>query len=552
MMRDSSSREWRGAIVPLIVVGVLAFGLLQLHGGWPTWSDPGSPRLVAAVFVLVAYVGFCAAIRRMYLARERAQALPTEASEADFLVAYASQTGYAEQLARQTADSLRATGLAVRLSSLAQLDAAFLSRTSRALFVVSTTGEGDAPDGVALFLRDVLDQPVSLSGLRYGVLALGDREYRNFCAFGRRLDAWLRGCGAQPLFDRVEVDDGDDGALRHWQHEIGVVIGRTDLPDWQAPRYEDWRLVERRLLNPGSAGGGCFHLVLCPPREAKPSWRAGDIAEIGPRHPLAEIVAWLRAAGVDGAALVDSERGQESLSDLLARSRLPDVAAYIGQEAQSIVAKLTPLPHREYSIASLPADDAIHLLVRQFRRPDGHFGLGAGWLTEHARIGDAIALRIRTNANFHAPEISRPLILIGNGTGIAGLRALLKERVAAGARRNWLLFGERNAAHDFHYRDEIEAWRAQGWIERLDLAFSRDREERIVEAIKGDRKNYVQHRLAAAGASLRKWVGEGAAIYVCGSLDGMAPAVDMALTDALGREVVQELLAQGLYRRDVY
>lgn len=552
------SREWPGALVPLAVLAAPAFGLLQLHGGWPAWSDPGPWRLVAAAFALLAYVGLCAAIWRVRRARARTE-IAGEASEAAWLVAYASQTGYAEQLARQTADSLRDAGIAVQLSPLATLDAERLARTPRALFVASTTGEGDAPDAVETFVRDVLDRPADLSGLRYGVLALGDREYRNFCAFGHRLETWLRGSGAQPLFDVVEVDDGDDGALRHWQHEIGVVAGRTDIPDWQAPRYEAWRLVERRLLNPGSAGGGCFHLVLQAPQGSPPDWRAGDIAEVGPCHTPEEVARWLRETGRNGGATVETGQGPQTLRDALARSRLPEPAGVAGRNASAIAAQLVPLPHREYSIASTPADGAIHLLVRQFRRPDGRLGLGAGWLTEHARVGDAIALRIRSNANFHAPSPARPLLLIGNGTGIAGLRALLKERIASGARRNWLLFGERNAACDFHYREEVEGWRAQGWIERLDLAFSRDPEAGSGSphgdawAVARDpHKVYVQHRLEAAGETLREWIAADAAIYVCGSLDGMAPGIDAVLTGVLGRQVVQELVVQGRYRRDVY
>lgn len=542
MTRDASAASWRGALVPIAVVGVIAFGLLRLHGGWPEWSDPGPRRLGAAAFALLAYVGLCLALWRVRAARERRRdAAPNDDSAGALLLAYASQTGYAEQLARRTADTLRAGGVAVHLTSLGAVDGALLAQARLALFVVSTTGEGDPPDGAAAFVRDVLDRPAALGGLRYGLLALGDREYRHFCAFGRRLDAWLRGSGAQPLFDAVEVDDGDDGALRHWQREIGVVAGRTDLPDWQEPRYQPWRLVDRRLLNPGSAGGGCFHLVLHPPDEALADWRAGDVAEIGPCHAPDEVAAWLDAAGLDGAAMVDTAHGREPLREALARSRLPERAEAAG-DAQAVAARLVPLPHREYSIASVPADGAIHLLVRQFRRDDGRLGLGAGWLTAHARVGETIALRIRGNANFHAPAAARPLILIGNGTGIAGLRALLKERIAAGARRNWLLFGERNAACDFHYRAEVEAWHQGGWIERLDTAFSRDSTERV----------YVQHRLAAAGATLREWIADGAAVYVCGSLEGMAPAVHAALVEALGEESVERLRVDGRYRRDVY
>ena len=227
---------------------------------------------------------------------------------------------------------------------------------------------------------------------------------------------------------------------------------------------------------------------------------------------------------------------------MLARSHLPATGSRIGYDAQSIADNLQSLPHREYSIASLPQDGALHLLVRRQLRPDGAPGLGSGWLCNEALVGGRIALRVRTNANFHPPESSRPLILIGNGTGIAGLRAHLKGRIAAGAKRNWLLFGERHADRDFFYGEEIRDWHARGLLARLDLAFSRDSAERV----------YVQDKLRQASDELRHWVAAGAAIYVCGSLTGMAPGVDAALREILGDEGVEELLLERRYRRDVY
>ena len=95
------------------------------------------------------------------------------------------------------------------------------------------------------------------------------------------------------------------------------------------------------------------------------------------------------------------------------------------------------------------------------QRPDGSAGIGSGWLTHHALLNDEIALRIRTNASFHLPAGSPPLLLIANGTGIAGLRALLKERIGAGQRRNWLVFGERTLANDFFYRETSNAGKPQ-------------------------------------------------------------------------------------------
>jgi sulfite reductase (NADPH) flavoprotein alpha-component len=151
-------------------------------------------------------------------------------------------------------------------------------------------------------------------------------------------------------------------------------------------------------------------------------------------------------------------------------------------------------------------------------------------------------LRLRSNPNFHAPEPAKPMILIGNGTGIAGLRAHLKQRIAAGSQRNWLLFGERNSDRDFFYGDEILEWRNRGYIERLDLAFSRDQAESV----------YVQQKLLAAADPLREWAEAGASIYVCGSLAGMAPGVDGVLRQVLGDATVENMLTEGRYRRDVY
>ena len=215
---------------------------------------------------------------------------------------------------------------------------------------------------------------------------------------------------------------------------------------------------------------------------------------------------------------------------------------YTVGDAQSVADALEPLPHREYSIASLPADGRLELLVRQMFRPDGRLGLGSAWLTRDARPGEPIAVRVRANPGFHPPADDRPLILIGNGTGIAGLRALLRARIAAGHRRNWLLFGERTRDHDAYFGDEIVAAQAQSWLAHVDYAFSRDQAERV----------YVQQRLREQAARLREWVADGAAIYVCGSLQGMAPGVEAVLVEVLGAEMLEQLADTGRYRRDVY
>jgi len=247
-----------------------------------------------------------------------------------------------------------------------------------------------------------------------------------------------------------------------------------------------------------------------------------------------------------------------SLRDLLSRSHLPGAEEAGGLDAQALADRLQPLPHREYSIASVPGEGTLRLLLRRMLRPDGSPGIGSGWLCDHAPQGGMIDLRIRANPGFHGPAADAPLVLVGNGTGIAGLRAHLAERIAAGGHRSWLLFGERHADRDFHFGEDVLAWLADGTLERLDLAFSRDAEGLALppSLAGGERvalhRGYVQDALLANADRLRQWVDGGATILVCGSLKGMAPGVDAALRAILGGDRVEGLLVAGRYRRDVY
>lgn len=424
------------------------------------------------------------------------------------------------------------------LGSVSQDD---LRQSENALFVVSTFGDGEAPDSARGFERSVLGQDLSLSGLNYSVLALGDRQYEHFCGFARRLHFWLTNQGGNPLFAPVEVDSGDTTALLHWQQQLGQLTGHAPAAAWPTAQYENWTLSQRTLLNPDSSGSQVYLLGLTSP--APHTWQAGDLVEVLPRNGPWAIEHFLEGLGLAGSDAVVFEGLAQSLNQALATRQLPDNRAHlVGLHAQALVNALVPLGMREYSIASIASEGVLELIVRQERHPDGSLGLASGWLTEHAAIGSSISLRLRRNSGFHLPEMPVPLILLGNGTGLAGLRSLLKARIADGQQRNWLLFGERNIAHDYLCQDELQGWLASGDLALLDLAFSRDQEEKI----------YVQDRLRESAEVLRKWLAEGAAIYVCGSLQGMAAGVDQALVDILGNEAVERLIEQGRYRRDVY
>ncbi|KAB0326299.1 sulfite reductase subunit alpha [Janthinobacterium sp. PLB04] len=446
-------------------------------------------RLALLAALSLSYAGVCLAPWLRARAKRRASdaARAALANSPAWLVAYASQTGNAEELATQTAQSLRLAGIPVRLCALADVTAKDLQQAERALFLVSTYGEGDAPDNAAAFMGRLMTGELALPQLHYAVLALGDRSYGHYCGFGRALDAWLAAQGASRLFERIEVDRSASAAIEQWFQHLSHLAGTSDAPDWSAPAFGDWRLTQRRHLNPGSAGGAIYHVELAPVTGSLPDWQSGDLVQV--------------------------------------------------------TAPADPSQPREYSIASIPHDGGVHLLVRQHAHPDGSLGLASGWLTAQAKVGDVVQLRLRQHKRFRLEDNARrPLILIGNGSGIAGLRGHLKSRVMAGQRRNWLIFGERNLAHDFHYREEIERWHASGDLPRLDLAFSRDQAERT----------YVQDRLRGNADEVKLWLEQGAAIYICGSLAGMAGGVDQALQEMLGRPALDALAAEGRYRRDVY
>lgn len=476
-----------------------------------------------------------------------------------WLVIYASQTGFAEQVAWRTAHSLQQAGIPARVTGMQQLDIDQLNTARNALFVVSTYGQGEPPDHARTFVKKHLKQPVDLSQLSYAVLALGDKAYQaTYCAFGRQLDQWLDDGGANRLFDCIEVNYGSNTDLNRWHAALSSVT-HTRLDSMAITKvFDEWQLHDRSLLNPGSLGEPAFEIRLIAQHDA--SWNAGDIAEIQPGNSDVLITEFLTRHALHADTPVQLHGQQVPLFTALRYLNLkPDQTSNLAEvttaykfsaqqcsaqqwSTQQWIEQLHPLPWREYSIASIPQDGYLSLVVRQHHSSDGFLGLGSGWLTAHALVGQNILLRIRSNESFHAPDDNRPVILIGNGTGIAGLMSLLKYRALHGFQRNWLIFGERQREHDYFFANQLEQWQSNQVLDPLHLVFSRDQPER----------RYVQHCLLAQKQQVQHWVEQGASIYVCGSIDGMAPAVDDALAQIVGETTLAQLTLDGRYRRDVY
>jgi sulfite reductase (NADPH) flavoprotein alpha-component len=228
-------------------------------------------------------------------------------------------------------------------------------------------------------------------------------------------------------------------------------------------------------------------------------------------------------------------------------------------DASQMASLLAKLAHRLYSISSSPKAHRgeVHATVavvryRSHNRERG--GVCSTMFSDRTEVGERVPVYIQQNKKFRLPaDPGAPVIMIGPGTGIAPFRGFLHERCAIGAKgRNWLFFGERSAASDFLYREELEPMSASGLLTRLDTAFSRDQERKI----------YVQDRMIEHGAELFAWLEEGASVYVCGDATRMAKDVDAALHTVIERhgsrdeeaakEYVQNLHDSKRYHRDVY
>ncbi|WP_336936361.1 sulfite reductase flavoprotein subunit alpha [Acinetobacter beijerinckii] len=471
-------------------------------------------------------------------ARQSATAQQIDPNARPWLITYASQTGVAEQLAWRTATSLQEAQQPTTVKPIQQLTPQDLQQAEQVLFVISTYGTGDAPDLASSFTKKVMRQTLDLSQMQYAVLALGSKEYPNsYCSFGHAIDAWLKQSKAQALFDLIEVDNANINDIQLWNQALSVIT-KHELHAMNIEKvFDQWTLSERYVLNPNSIGDPAFNIELTAPHDM--TWHAGDIAEIQPANSLIEIQEFLVKYQIPAHAVVES-LNLEIEQVLWDKNLRTDIQSF--KTLEELLAQLPTLATREYSIASIPAQQRLRLVVRQKRDANNQLGLGSGWLTEFAQLKQEISLRIRTNESFHLIDDNRPIICIGNGTGIAGLMSLLQQRNRQNYTANWLIFGERQREHDFFYQETINAWKNMGTLQRLDLAFSRDQEQRI----------YVQDILRENAEEVKRWIDQGAVIYVCGSIEGMASGVDQALNDILSEEKVDELRQSGRYRRDVY
>lgn len=227
--------------------------------------------------------------------------------------------------------------------------------------------------------------------------------------------------------------------------------------------------------------------------------------------------------------------------------------------AQEFVAILRKMPARLYSIASsLSANpDEVHLTIGAVRY-EAHGrerkGVCSVLCSERLQPGDTIPVYLQSNKNFKLPQDQEtPIIMVGPGTGVAPFRSFMQEREETGAKgKSWMFFGDQHFVTDFLYQTEWQKWLKDGVLTKMDVAFSRDTEEKV----------YVQNRMLEHSKELFQWLEEGASFYVCGDKTNMARDVHNMLVEIIETEgkmsreqaegYLAEMKKQKRYQRDVY
>ncbi|EIY5382676.1 MULTISPECIES: NADPH-dependent assimilatory sulfite reductase flavoprotein subunit [Klebsiella] len=305
-------------------------------------------------------------------------------------------------------------------------------------------------------------------------------------------------------------------------------------------------------------------------------WLKGDepVTVDGKTLPLTEALEWHFELTVNTATIVENYATltrSESLLPLVGdKAQLQQYAAATPivdmvrfspaqLDAEALIGLLRPLTPRLYSIASSQAEveSEVHVTVGVVRyeiEGRARAGGASSFLADRVEEDGEVRVFIEHNDNFRLPaNPETPVIMIGPGTGIAPFRAFMQQRAADGAQgKNWLFFGNPHFTEDFLYQVEWQSYVKEGLLTRIDLAWSRDQQQKV----------YVQDKLREQGAELWRWINDGAHIYVCGDANRMAKDVEHTLLEVIAEygamdaeaadEFLSELRVERRYQRDVY
>lgn len=530
----------------------------------------------------------------------------TAAPPTPVTILYGSQTGTAEGVAREAADRLEQTGCLPTVFDMDDYEATSLADEGHLLVVCSTYGDGEMPDNAQAFWTALsAEDAPRLEEMNFSVLALGDTSYETYCTAGKEIDARLEALGATRLHDRIDCDVDFEEPFEVWIAGVTDRIGSSngssdknvkgtdsltetnDKPTWTKKNPYPAKLKINRLLSADGSSKETRHYEI-DLGDSGITYTVGDALQVQPVNCPELVTSIIKVLGVEDAsafretltvgkeictpskdflAAVVERLGDETLAEkvsdadfLYGKTVIDFLEDFPGVVfgAEEFLDLLRPLQPRAYSISSSLAahPGEVHLTIASVRfKSNGRSkkGVCSCFLADRAEDTDVLVW-VHANKAFAVPaDADVPMIMVGPGTGIAPFRAFLEERaVTKSGGKNWLLFGDRNEASDFLYRDELEVWKEGGLLNRLDLAWSRDQEEKI----------YVQDRMRESGAELYAWLEDGAYFFVCGDAYRMAKDVDKALLEIVAEHggmsepeaeaYIAALRKAKRYVRDVY
>jgi sulfite reductase (NADPH) flavoprotein alpha-component len=488
-------------------------------------------------------------------------------------IVYASESGNSEKLAGDLAKSARKNGLKPTIIDMADLDLSALTTAKRLVFIAATWGEGEPPARAIRAYNELMGEGVPrLEGVEFGVLALGDTAYAEFCAIGKKIDERLAALGGKRIVDRVDCDLDFAEPAGRWIGDAVKALappnagGRVIEVDFGAKPalalnndVVEAEIIEYVDLNSSRSDKETIHLALSFEGGA-PAYEPGDSLDLYPENDPAYVDDLLRAAGLSGDEKLRAEfiksrdvttlslktvetyassTGHQYVRTLLdegqakewivGRQLIDLIATFpIALDAEKLRALTRPLAPRAYSIASSRREvgDEAHLLISAVRYEShgrARKGVASSYVAERLKRGDRVRVKVKPNKHFALPAPDKDIIMVGPGTGVAPFRAFVQERRATEATgRSWLFFGDRHFTHDFLYQLDWQDALKDGALTRMDVAFSRDTPEKI----------YVQHKLWDRRAELIEWLDGGALFYVCGDAKAMAKDVRAALVRA--------------------
>jgi len=488
-------------------------------------------------------------------------------------IIYASESGNCEKLANDLAKAARKNGLKPTLIDMADLELEQLGSAKRLVFIAATWGEGDPPARAVRAYGELMGEGAPrLDGVEFGVLALGDTAYVEFCAVGKKIDERLAGLGGKRVVDRVDCDLDFAEPSSKWIGDalkvltppdanrgrvIEVDFGKTAV----APNTDivEAEISEHVNLNSSRSNKETIHLALTFDG-TMPAYEPGDSLDLYAENDPAYVDELLKLAGLTGDDKLRTEfiksRDVTTLSlktvetyaaqtghyyvkaliaegqakEWIAGRQLIDLIAMfpIALTADHLRAVTRPLAPRAYSIASSRRDvgDEAHLLISAVRYEThgrARKGVASNYAAERLKRGGRVRVKLKPNKHFALPAQDKDIIMVGPGTGVAPFRAFVQERRAVKAEgRSWLFFGDRQFTHDFLYQLDWQEALKDGALTRMDVAFSRDTPKKI----------YVQDKMWDQRRDLIEWLEGGAHFYVCGDAKNMAKDVRATLVRA--------------------